>query len=1533
VSKEREWLQLALEKGWLTPAQVARLADEARHREAAAKTAPQRGSSTTAAPSRALPDDVREAALDPAKQFGKYILLKELGRGGFGAVFKAWQIDLGRYVALKFLHSESEEDLRRFLREAQTAAALSHPHIVPIHEVGETNGRSYIAMKYIDGTTLSQRRLPPREAAAVIRDAAGALEYAHSQGVIHRDLKPMNIMLDEAGRPWVMDFGLARQIKGGTTLTVSGMMVGTPAYMSPEQARGELHTLTPRTDVYALGATLYELLTHRPPFEGSHAVDIAMQVVTADPAVPRRLNPAVEAELETIVLKAMDKEPARRYASAREFADDLGRYLMGEPISAHPPTVWYRLRKAAKRHLAAAMTLATALAACLAAGAYFLGPSWVLVHGERRLAWPPGAHEFDVVREGFEPQRARVVTRPWGEIEWSVPLVPDHGFIELHTAPPGAEAVFLKEDREVARAKADGGPIRLPRGTLALRLTLPDYEPAELPVDVPPGRTAPYTFTLAHNVGYLNVTCEPDGVRMHIGDQIVALPVDLLPMPTGTYDVLFERENCFARRVRVTVVKAPRPAATPRAQTGLQWARPPGVTCLHAWIEPMEAWSARIGSSVSGGAAADIDLDGVADAVIADGLGNVHVFTGVSGDLRWRVTSGGVIEGVPAVDDLDRDGYPDVVVAAYDGRIIAFRGADGARLWTRTVAPAPGWPATGDVDGDGVPDVVVLAGRRANALSGRDGAVVWSVPLGAEAPGRAAMGDVDGDGAADVFVTTARAVMVLAGKTGNAIWTRPLDDGGAPVAVDLDRDGVPDCVVATASSMHGYAGRTGAPLWEASKGSFGVPVLADVNGDGVPDVAASDARQDVHVIDGRTGAVIWVQRSPCAVHLGSRLADLDADGKPDVIVAAEDGALTALSGADGSIVWRGRAAGEILGAPLVADVTGDGVDDVLTPSGDGVLTALSGAPRAGLRWVSRPRSLMDIPMARARLRTGRPPDILVPTNDGRLVALADDDGARLWEYATGDLFEHPPPVGDLDGDGRDEIAAIRDRKTLVVLDGTGIERWSRTLEEEGVAVVFADLEAAAGLDVVVVAGGLHAFAGRDGRPLWSAKVATGSNDAPLAADLDGDGTVDFILAGGDGNAVAISGRTGAVMWTAKVGRAAKAPALADVDGDGVADAVFVTDPPRVVALGGRKGNRLWSVKLSAVAAVPAGVGDVDGDGAADAIVICENGEAVALSGKSGRKLWTAPADSLPDVPALPVDLDGDGRREVVLTDADGRFVALDGATGERRWAVNPDGPARSWWAADVDGDGGQDVIIVSGAEDLLLLRGRDGALLEYYDRGQAGLIDKDVVVRSTAQGGLVQSERRRSARSGAGNLVLLEDWPSLLECVERELKGGAPRRDLLTYWRGLARLGGEEPERALEEFAEARRLGLRSPELVVSAIEACLMADEDPAAWLRDAGPDAALRILGEFSEEALELLRPSVKGDLPALKLLAGKPAEALAGLPKGDAWDWRVLALRAMARHGTGDVEGALRDLDQALVQNPWNTVLRGIRAAWRR
>src|SRR5438046_7966349 len=308
-------------------------------------------------------------------ELGDYELVEEVGRGGQGVVFRARQKSLNRTVALKVISLgqwASKAHLKRFRREAEAAASLDHPSIVPIYEVGEREGACYFSMKFVEGGQLDVKvkgaPMSIRQAAEVIAKVARTVHYAHEHGILHRDIKPGNILLDAKGEPLLTDFGLVRLVEAESTITRTREALGTPSYMAPEQAAGEQRKLSNATDVYGLGAVLYQLLTDHPPFAGGTTYETIKLLLDTEPRQPRLLNPKIDRDLSTICLKCLEKDPQRRYPTALALAEDLERWLKHEPIRARRTGVFTHARKWVRRNPSIAAMTATLLALAVPLG-------------------------------------------------------------------------------------------------------------------------------------------------------------------------------------------------------------------------------------------------------------------------------------------------------------------------------------------------------------------------------------------------------------------------------------------------------------------------------------------------------------------------------------------------------------------------------------------------------------------------------------------------------------------------------------------------------------------------------------------------------------------------------------------------------------------------------------------------------------------------------------------------------------------------------------------------------------------------------------------------------------------------------------------------------------------------------------------------------------------------------------------------------------------------------------------------------------
>jgi len=312
--------------------------------------------------------------LERVHYFGDYELLEEIARGGMGVVYKARQARLKRIVAVKMIlggRLASEQDVKRFLIEAEAAANLDHPGIVPVYEFGEHSGAHYFSMAFVDGPSLAEKAgdnpMPPTDAADLLAKLADAVAYAHGRGVVHRDLKPANVLIDQDGQPRITDFGLAKRTNADDELTQDGTIMGSVYYMPPEQAAGKTALIGPAADIYALGAILYKLLTGHPPFQAPTTMEILKQVADQEPIPPRRVNPRIPRDLETICLKCLQKDVSRRFDSASELVEELERFHRGEPIRSRPTSRWAHAWRWCRRNPLSA-TLAAGLCIALLVG-------------------------------------------------------------------------------------------------------------------------------------------------------------------------------------------------------------------------------------------------------------------------------------------------------------------------------------------------------------------------------------------------------------------------------------------------------------------------------------------------------------------------------------------------------------------------------------------------------------------------------------------------------------------------------------------------------------------------------------------------------------------------------------------------------------------------------------------------------------------------------------------------------------------------------------------------------------------------------------------------------------------------------------------------------------------------------------------------------------------------------------------------------------------------------------------------------------
>jgi outer membrane protein assembly factor BamB/tRNA A-37 threonylcarbamoyl transferase component Bud32 len=1298
-------------------------------------------------------------------QIGDFRIVREVGRGGMGVVYEAEQLSLKRKVALKVLRFGAVADaevMQRFQREAETVARLHHTNIVPIFAVGCDQGVHYYAMQFIDGHSLADvlqenrqaggEPLPAAEVARWGLQAAEALAHAHRRGVIHRDIKPSNLLLDAEGVLWLTDFGLAKRADE-VTFTLAGVLMGTPRYMSPEQAATVKQPIDHRTDIYSLGATLYELATGQPVFQADTPNGVLNQILNAEPVAPRQVRPTLPRDLETIILKCLSKEPDRRYATAEALAADLRAFLEGRAIKARRPSLAEQVLRWARRQRRSAV-----LAAVTAAASVLL-----------------------VIGASFA----------WGwYTEWQM------GQLVLTTEGPGLEAEILDDTNEPAQPSFAVSAARQSRslkaGTYRLRLSAPGQLSETFQVLVEQGVQRSFAVNLGDRQLW-----EPLDIPR--GYEIVELD--------GRADVIVATETGLRRMNGATGKEIWTKPMNPVDQPALkgikdfQWR----YWYLNSWVwagpsEPFGPWLVR--------PAPDLDGDGSRTLVWASPTAPVLLAVAADkGTVKWGYTSarpGPADEKMGLPEPACGVACPPLVEVDREGKsclIAVFGPATQSESMTpqgRHVSKTPRW----------VEAVSGPTGRSLWRFTFPEPENVQQDPEGLQRRLRYGAAVTSAAGKRILMVLAGRHLVQLDAQTGQPLapaYQLSFDPINTPVFADLKGDGQTAVLLVREDRRHHLTltalSPDGTVWWEHPVGRTANqsgrpsppcpwPLVQDLDGSGkrvviVPynGIGEKDGWVGLEALDAKTGQSLWRRRLARA-YWGSAddngmahfLAgpDLDGDGCRDLVTCTlihgrtyDDADYTsrwllvaAVSGADGRILWRS-----------LRPLTGNSINPILGPPRWGPLGP-DGRPCLMVT-LTRWQLDKDLHMYTARSQSSQ---------------------TFLFSAGTGKLEQTWPGFADVNmtdfnGDGLPDLYGIRpetNRTTkLHVLRGGPPEvgRWLGTWQP-GIAPISrdengprqirlslpdGDLDGDGTPDVLVFHPAdpldavkpppLQAYAGKDGRRLWKVDDLKGSPEANqsigecfylASRDLDGNGRPEVLFGyrfgrpGDTGECwlAVLTGRNGKIRWKVKLGGGSwkgashsfspSVPSVfVDVNGDGVLDVVVpievAYDRYELRALDGRNGRTLWQHPL------PNGHPHLDllaktaGGGPPDVLVATSvahygpppqdphhgrdyHTQVVlsALNAKDGKPQWTwsGPADNQHVAwRVVPADLEGRGRCWVcqwAIRDWNSRrteIVILD-PEGQPRHTVDLTPPSDKkerggLWVHDLDGSGREQLVFVS----------------------------------------------------------------------------------------------------------------------------------------------------------------------------------------------------------------------------------------------
>ena len=1298
------------------------------------------------------------------ERIGPYELIHEIARGGMGIVYKAYRRDLNKVFALKVLiagRHASIDSIVRFRREVLAASKLDRSeNIVKVHDTGQDEDRHWFTMDFIEGRSLSDAVLDgdgpepgitPREAAEVLAVVAGALDTAHRAGIVHRDIKPQNILLDETGTPWLTDFGLAKDQEAEVGLTQEGSILGSPPYMPPEQAAGQIEKISERSDIYSLGATLFFALCRRPPYDEGTVLKTIRAVLMKDPPAPRSLMPELHRDLETICLKAMEREPEARYRSAADMAADLRSFLDGRAIEAVPlGPVGKTLREARRRPLVAALALLPVMLLISTLAWHLTRPARldlttspseaeVLLDGEPFGTSPcmdvelaPGRHTLTVRKPGFLPVDLGGIDLRRGRVErMHVPLVSADGSLVVLTRPPATRLrIGRLEGGEMRWLTSLNAPcfLDLPAG--------PGYVVEATADGWQRTRSAPIELKAGRKRTTVELSLKPKRGRLLVEGSPANAPLTVArvsrPRPAVVALGGMSATACSLPR---TVARTPLPLSTPLAL-------PVGRYEVAARLSGHRPRRELVNIELNRLRRLRFDL----------------------GDRRlWKTGLGSTLAAAPLVVDLNRDGVPDLLCGRRGAGLIACSGDDGRPLEadeagpfgleTRDALPVAALPGS-----DGHPRILLTQPGQVLALDPRGGRIVWSRSIGSDDPlflqvhGEHILGSSRGG---QVFILSARSGQtVFSTRTALSFSTPPLALPGAP-------ESLPRLLVVGKRKILARAAlidpATGREVWSTRVG-IKTPEATLATLGGRARLLVSVFRR-LYVLDVETGEELAQMNLPEKVIGPPLVEDTDRDGHPDVIVTCKDGQVFVTPGRrlakrrDSSIkpgAPEPIQLDEPALAPRLVDVTGDGVRDLAVLTTDRRLTVYDFAGRRTLMAVELfPRSTsvsyhVETGEARRELvglcsadfdRDGID-DLGWLVSDGSLGVISGGPGLGSWHRVL------PAAPSRLELDGGRLLCGTAEGQFLVLdrRDGHRVALTDVVVREPSIRWSFPDLNGDGRPDAVLHGRwtGVIALDGRDGAALWQRRdlrLRRGEAVLPLpdgrllvATDFARAPEPELVGPGVKGKAplLLLDGRTGRRLGTIDQAEPLRAAARRPA----------ASERPLQLLLPGKSGHRLGllpaagqqfptaitgftgETRIGAPGVPPSQPAPLPVPGR-DAVLV-PGSEGLALVKLDGTRVWTAAGRSVKLPPVL-VELDGDDARDVIHVDLRGRITALSGATGRPLWRVEGEPPDVLLRVRDLDGDHLPELFCAgASARSKVLRAGADGRVIYRFGVGIVG---------------------------------------------------------------------------------------------------------------------------------------------------------------------------------------------------------------------